>query len=146
VYDQAERTLTYANCGQEPGLVWRAATGEVEQLPPTGPVLGGFREGEFADRVIALAPGDVLALFTDGLTEVGPTRRELLGVEGVTDILRECCAADRDAPLPVEAGQTARHVLSCLVASVDAYAQGGVRDDIALLVAVVGVSSVGAGS
>jgi serine phosphatase RsbU (regulator of sigma subunit) len=45
VYDETECTLTYANCGQEPGLIWRAATGEVRQLPPTGPVLGGFITG-----------------------------------------------------------------------------------------------------
>jgi serine phosphatase RsbU (regulator of sigma subunit) len=139
-YDQAARTLTYVNCGQEPGLVWRAATGGVEYLSPTGAVLGGYGDGEFAERVLALAPGDVLALFTDGLTEVGPTRRDLLGVEGVADILRGCCGgggADGAARTAAEAGRIARRVLGCLVAGVDAFAQGGVRDDIALLIGVV---------
>jgi serine phosphatase RsbU (regulator of sigma subunit) len=136
-YDQAAQTLTYVNCGQEPGLIWRAFTGEVEMLPPTGPVLGGFGEGEFDERVVLLAPGDALALFTDGLTEVGPTRRDLLEVEGVADILSECCGADGNARTGAEADQKVQRVLSCLVSGVDAYARGGVRDDIALLVGVV---------
>lgn len=139
IYDQTERTLTYANCGQEPGLVWRAATGAVEHLLPTGAVLGGFGAGEFTEGVVSLAPGDVIALFTDGLTEVGPTRRELLGVQGVADILRTCCADTGNSNDAGETGpgQTARQVASCLVAGVDAFGRGGVCDDIALLVGVV---------
>lgn len=43
-YDAPERTLTYVNAGQDAGLILRAATGEVEALPPTGPVLGRSRQ------------------------------------------------------------------------------------------------------
>jgi sigma-B regulation protein RsbU (phosphoserine phosphatase) len=128
LYDHAHRTITYVNCGQEPGLIWRAATGEVEQLRPTGPVLGGFGVGAFEQEAVSLRPGDVLALFTDGLTEVGPSRKELLEVEGVGDLLRACCsdAADSDPQAVVDG----------LITGVDAFARGGLRDDIALLVGV----------
>jgi PAS domain S-box-containing protein len=135
VFDQYERTLTYVNCGQEPGLIWRAATGAVEQLPPTGSVLGGFESTVgYEEKSVLLSPGDVLAVFTDGLTEVGPSRKELLEVEGVSSLLRECCAATAADLLKEGDPQI---VVDRLMAGVDAYAGGGARDDIALLVGVV---------
>jgi serine phosphatase RsbU (regulator of sigma subunit) len=131
IYDHAQRTLTYVNGGQEPGLVRRASTGQVEHLGPTGPVLGGFAADDFAQKTVVLADGDVLALFTDGLTEVGPSRRNLLEVEGVSDILLSCCDARAQ-------DWGSQDVLARLIAEVDAFARGGARDDIALLVGVVG--------
>jgi sigma-B regulation protein RsbU (phosphoserine phosphatase) len=130
VYDHAERTLTYVNCGQEPGLIWRAATGGIEELGPTGPVLGGFGGGSYTQTSVALHAGDVLALFTDGMTEVGATRKDLLEIEGVSRLLGEC-AADSDKRNDPQA------VVDCLIAGVDAFGQGGAGDDIALLVGVV---------
>jgi serine phosphatase RsbU (regulator of sigma subunit) len=134
-YDPKEKTLTYANCGQEPGLVWHSRSGEVEELAPTGPILGGFLEGEFEKRTIPLAEGDVLALFTDGLTEIGPSRTALLEVEGVSKLLGDCCSS-----IP----QTLKdpdELVERIIAGVDAYAGGGVQDDIALLIGVIGHAS-----
>jgi serine phosphatase RsbU (regulator of sigma subunit) len=130
-YDSGARTLTYVSCGQEPGLVWRAAIGAVEELPATGAVLGGFEDATFDETTVPLAPGDVLAAFTDGLTEVGPDRGSMLGVEGMAALLKERAPAQ----------PSAADIVSGLVAAVDAYGQGGVQDDIALLVGVVGGSS-----
>jgi sigma-B regulation protein RsbU (phosphoserine phosphatase) len=136
-FDPGNRTLTYANCGQEPGLVWRSESQVTEQLLPTGPILGGFFEGTFSTKTIQLSEGDVLALFTDGLTEIGPNRADLLEVEGVTEILHACCRARAGRNLDPE------DLVSCLINGVDAHAGGGVRDDIALLVGVVGETSAG---
>ncbi len=137
-YDQAERTLTYVNCGQEPGLLWRKATGEIEELSPSGPVLGGFQDGTFQERVVHLNGGDVLTLFTDGLTEVGPTRKRFLEVEGVSDLLRHCCAADAEqAEEGRRPGIGAKSIRDSLIHGVDAFARDGIRDDIALLVGIV---------
>ena len=135
LYDPAGRTLRYVNCGQEPGLLRRAETGEISQLAPTGSVLGGFGEAQFTESVVTLQPGDVLLMLTDGLTEAGPSRRTLLEVEGVSEILRLCCAA-ADAAAPAESYSPAR-LVDTLMAQVDAFAGNGVRDDIALLVCVV---------
>jgi GAF domain-containing protein len=138
LYDQNERTLTYVNCGQEPGLLWRAVEGRIEELSPTGPVLGGFHAGAFTEVVVPLSPGDILALFTDGLTEVGPTRRDLLEIAGLSALLRECCTeASTPTDPESEAKSIAASVLSRLVAGVDAYARGGRPDDMCLLVGVV---------
>lgn len=134
MYDQKEHTLTYVNCGQEPGLLWRADQNAVEALVPTGPVLGGFASGEFEQRTVDLLKGDVLALFTDGLTEVGPSRKELLEVEGVSALFLSCCSENRERGV-----WDPQAIVDGLIGRVDGFAQGGVRDDIALLIGVAGL-------
>ena len=132
VYDQKTRTLAYVNCGQEPGLVRRARTGLVEELLPTGPVLGTFAGAVFTEAMVSFAPGDALALFTDGFTEAGPNRANMLGIEGVAALLA--------APLPetVQTAEEQAEELSLrLISGVEQYAQAGVRDDICLLMAVM---------
>lgn len=134
IYDAPQATLTYVNAGQEPGLIWRTATGAVDLLSPTGPVLGGFGDGDYEERTVTLSHGDVLTLFTDGLTEVGPNRKEQLDVEGVSDVLRGCCDTTSAEPFSPQS------IVDRLIAGVDAFARGGVRDDIAVLVGVVGAA------
>ena len=125
-YDAGARTLTYVNCGQDAGLILRRATGAVEALPPTGPILGAISEAVYAEELVTLETGDVLALYTDGLTEAGPTRTALLTGDGVA------------ALLAAEVGRTdAQEMVERLIAGVDAYAQSGVRDDQCLLIGVV---------
>ncbi len=132
-YDSAAGTLTYVNCGQEPALVRRKA-GMVEPLAPTGPVLGSFEGGVFEERTVALGSGDALAVFTDGLTEVGRSRAELLGIGGVADLLGRSVACAQTG----DAGSVAEHMTRNLIAGVDAAAAGGfTRDDVCLLVGVV---------
>jgi len=117
--------------GQEPALLRRAATGGVEQLAPTGPVLGADENAVYEEKRVSLAPGDVLAVFTDGATECGPSRREMLGVEGVAALL--------EAPwAPEEAqGGLTEAVARRLADGVGAASRGGVaRDDTCILVAV----------
>ena len=131
-YDASTGKLAYVNCGQEPGLVRRAGTGEMEELLPTGPVMGTFAGAVYTEGTATLFPGDALALFTDGLTEAGPNRAEMLGVEGVAALL--------SAPLPdpsASAEQQAEDLSLRLIAGVEQFAQSGVRDDVCLLVAVV---------
>ncbi len=131
--DSGSGTLAYVNCGQEPALV-RRASGTVERLVPTGPVLGSFEGAAFEQKTIALERGDALAIFTDGLTEVGRSRREMLGVDGVADLLTGIVVPDEAD----SAEAVAEYITLQLIAGVDEAAQGGVmRDDVCLLIAVV---------
>jgi serine phosphatase RsbU (regulator of sigma subunit) len=128
-YDANRRTLTYVNAGQEPGLLLRAESGEIDELRPTGPVLGGFEGVSFDERVVSLAPGDTLALFTDGLTEAGPSRQDLLELPGVEALLRECAS---------EPSLTADEVLDRMTRGMVSFATPeGIRDDVCLIVARV---------
>ncbi len=125
-YDAGASTLTYVNCGQDAGLVLRASAGTVETLPPTGPVLGAVSMAAYTEEVVSLNHGDVLALYTDGLSEAGPTRTSLLGAEGVASLLK---AAHGE--------QDPRAIVEQVMAGVDTYAGQGVRDDQCVLVGVV---------
>ena len=124
-YDAGLRALTYVNCGQDAGLLLRAAGGRAEPLPPTGPVLGISAGAEYQEHTVTLAPGDVLALYTDGLSEAGPTRASLLTGDGVADLLEQ------------QTGQAdPRIIVEGIIAGVDAHAQHGIRDDQCVLIAV----------
>lgn len=117
--------MTFVNCGQDAGLLLRGATGAAEELAHTGPVLGTFRGAAYGEAAVSLAAGDVLALFTDGLSEAGPTRAAMLGGGGVAALMRG------------QAGQPdAAQIVSGLMAGVDAHAGSGPRDDQCLLVGV----------
>ncbi len=106
-YDSGAGTLTYVNCGQEPALLRRAGTGRIEELSSTGPVIGTFAAVTYAERTVPLAPGDAVAVFTDGLTEVGPSRAAMLGVEGVAALLEEAVTGE-DAAQAAEAAEAER--------------------------------------
>lgn len=131
-YEASERLLSYVNCGQDAGLILRSKTGQVEPLPPTGPILGGFAGADFAEESVRLDPGDVLAVFTDGLTEAGPSRTALLTGDGVASLLAETAGREAGEPASADA------IVKRLMAGVDAYAEAGIRDDQCLLVAVAG--------
>ena len=92
-YDDATRRLRYANCGHLSGLLLRA-DGKVEQLDSTSMLLGLFEEWDCTMRDQELSPGDVLALYTDGVTEASNERGEEFGERSLIDALRQ----HRDLP------------------------------------------------
>ncbi|MDX1503559.1 MAG: SpoIIE family protein phosphatase [Thermoanaerobaculia bacterium] len=86
--------VRYVNAGHNPGIVLRAG-GEVEELPPGGMPLGFFRDGRYTGGELALAPGDLLCLFSDGITEAAAADDEEFGAGRLVDLLR------RSAELPL---------------------------------------------
>ncbi|MDH3402658.1 MAG: SpoIIE family protein phosphatase [Acidobacteriota bacterium] len=92
--EPASGALTYANAGHNPALVVRAA-GESEALAASGPPIGLLPTPEFASRRADLGAGDLLVLYTDGITEAANPAGEEFGLER----LREICLALRAAPL-----------------------------------------------
>src|SRR6201993_3652218 len=74
-YDDATRRMRYANCGHLSGLLLRR-DGTVDRLESTSTLLGLFKEWDCSMREQQLYPGDVLALYTDGITEAGNERGE----------------------------------------------------------------------
>lgn len=122
LYDVRTGEIVYASCGHEPGLVHRAAGGQTARLEPTGPPLGVWENSAYAEGRVTLAPGDTLLLHTDGLSEAGPTRLDLLGTEGLIRALR-AHAGEPDA----------QEAAARIVAEADAHAQGVFRDDVCVL-------------
>jgi sigma-B regulation protein RsbU (phosphoserine phosphatase) len=69
-FDQSNRTLQYANGGHNPPLLVRTKAGQALQLEAGGgPIVGILQDAHFSNTVIALDQGDILTLFTDGVTE-----------------------------------------------------------------------------
>jgi sigma-B regulation protein RsbU (phosphoserine phosphatase) len=81
VLDTEARRFTYVNAGHNPALLYRASSGQFETLDATGPLLGTFETATFKERVVELRPGDVLVMYTDGVTEAMTPAGELFGEE-----------------------------------------------------------------
>jgi serine phosphatase RsbU (regulator of sigma subunit) len=69
VYDPSTGLLNYVNAGHMPPVVRRASSGELTRLHSTGVALGMFEESVFTTQSALLEPGDLLVLYSDGITE-----------------------------------------------------------------------------
>lgn len=88
VLDWKELRLTYTNAGHNPPLLV-SRDGACRRLESGGAVLGIFADGTYDQASIAMAPGDRLVLFTDGITEACDAGGEELGEERLITLLRE---------------------------------------------------------
>ena len=87
IVEPATGRLTYVNAGHLPGLV-RRASGGVERLLGGGMALGMFESATYARFETTLSPGDLLVLYSDGITEAeSPAGQpfEESGLQGVID-------------------------------------------------------------
>ncbi|HEY3328557.1 MAG TPA: SpoIIE family protein phosphatase [Capsulimonadaceae bacterium] len=125
VYDHSNGTLTYGSCGHEPAII-RRSDGSVEQLMATGPPVGAIDDAEYDEETVRIGSGDLLLLYTDGISEAGPSRQALLGTEGIINFLTQ---APPGEPPPV--------LISRLMADVKQYANGILRDDVCIVAALI---------
>lgn len=81
--------LTYTNAGHNPSYIKRAAAGgAVERLDKLhGPVVAAMEEVPYASGTAALAPGDTLFLYTDGVNEAMNAQHELFTEERLATLL-----------------------------------------------------------
>jgi serine phosphatase RsbU (regulator of sigma subunit) len=68
IYDDRSRRLRYANCGHNPPMLLRHDA-SLERLEGTATVLGLFEQWDCRVAEVQLQPGDVLVIYTDGITE-----------------------------------------------------------------------------
>ena len=113
VYDPATRTLTYANAGHPTPRLLLGGDAESGSLDATGGLPLGIEPGlRFADGTAPLRPGDVLVLYTDGVTEAhDPDDEEWFGTGRLDEAVRR-------------ASNVADAVVSRIVESVKAF-EGG---------------------
>ena len=87
-YEPEARRATVASAGHNPVLV--LSEHGARRLPAQGAVLGVRPGLSFPEDVVALALGDRLALYTDGLTEARAPGGELFGVDRLEALLTRC--------------------------------------------------------
>jgi sigma-B regulation protein RsbU (phosphoserine phosphatase) len=97
VYDPATGVLTYASAGHNPPRVGRYDGAHVRAIDRNGSLpLGIDANVCYQDTVERLAPGDVLLLYTDGITEARSPDGELFGVQRLDNVIAECDGGARD--------------------------------------------------
>jgi sigma-B regulation protein RsbU (phosphoserine phosphatase) len=94
-YDSNTRTLTYVNSGHNPPAVFCKSGASLHWLTRTAPAIGLAEHYFPKTETVALASGDVLLLYTDGLTEALNDEMEQFGQERLAEFMRN--AADLSA-------------------------------------------------
>jgi serine phosphatase RsbU (regulator of sigma subunit) len=131
-YDDSNRKLRYANCGHLPPVLLRTSgdsqkqargTQKVEWLHSTCTVVGLSEEWQPEIAEVELAPGDMLVLYTDGITEAASRDAEEFGQSRLLDALKG------HSHLPVDS------VLRAVVGAVQQFSGGEQQDDITLVIA-----------
>jgi sigma-B regulation protein RsbU (phosphoserine phosphatase) len=79
VYDETSGVLTYTNAGHVQPLLFR--DGAVTQLDVNGMVVGAFAQARYDESTLRLQPGDLLVLYTDGISEPENEYGEMFGEE-----------------------------------------------------------------
>ncbi|MCE5306063.1 MAG: SpoIIE family protein phosphatase [Acidobacteriales bacterium] len=85
VYDDAASTLTYTNAGHLPPILLRG--GEATRLEVNGIVVGAFPFAQYSEDRVRLQSGDLLACFTDGVTEPENEYGEMFGEDRLIEVL-----------------------------------------------------------
>lgn len=125
--DAATRRFAVCDAGHPPALVWRRDTGTVEDVAAGGLPFGVDREAAYEETDVVLRPGDVVLVYTDGLTEARASETgEEYGPERLAEVLAR------------SAGLGARAVVDAVLADVAAWDGGGpAADDRSLVVVKV---------
>ncbi len=124
-YDTQTRAIRYVNAGHNAPFVVRpsGADCDVFRWDVGGPVVGLLPEARYQQGCFELLPGDLILLYTDGVSESMNTQEEEWGEEALIACAKTCC------------GLSAREVLDQLMSAAIAFAAGAPQhDDMTLVV------------
>jgi len=123
VADPDTGALVYTNAGHNPPLLIRAAGG-FDKLAGGGVILGILPQAVYKEAAIRMEPGDVLVLFSDGVTEAADPKDEDFGEERLAELV----ASMR--------GRPASQIVEAIEAAVNEHTRGAPpADDITVVVA-----------
>jgi sigma-B regulation protein RsbU (phosphoserine phosphatase) len=119
---QRGRRLTFAAAGHPPAIL--VSNGSLRLLDSQSAILGCPADVTLSESVdeVDLSSGDRLVLYTDGFTEVFNERGEMLGVEGLVELVR------------LSAGRTLQEMKQAILDGVAGWRQGAPDDDMSLVI------------
>ena len=122
-YDPDRRRLVYSNAGHNPPLLYhRNGRETVTWLDPTGAAVGLTEDYILGSGLAALQPGDVLLLYTDGVTELVNPAGEFFGPHRLEELVK------------ANADLSAQEMISALRNGLDDFLQGApIADDITMV-------------
>jgi sigma-B regulation protein RsbU (phosphoserine phosphatase) len=88
-YNAAAREISFSSAGHNPPLVWRAETKTCQRLDAEGLILGVKRKVDFEEKKETLHPGDLLLLYTDGVTEAENHEGQFFGEDRLCSLLED---------------------------------------------------------
>ena len=88
-YNERAGCLRYVNCGHVPPVLFRD-DGEVKRLESTAPVVGMLENWDGIVDEVALKPGNVLVMFTDGVTEAKNPAADDFGYDRLIQTIKNC--------------------------------------------------------
>jgi sigma-B regulation protein RsbU (phosphoserine phosphatase) len=127
-YDASTRSLEYVNAGHNPPLIFgiRGDRHDILRLATGGPVIGLMPDCSYVQQRVTLEEGDVLVLFTDGISEAMNAAGEEWGEERLTQVV----GANRALP--------ARELIEQIMRASDEFVAGATQyDDMTLVAARV---------
>ena len=124
--DSRTRKLTYSNAGHYLPMLVR--DGRCIRLSESGPVFGVFNNEKYLQAEVQLQPGDVFALFTDGVTEVWNAAGEEFGEERLQQLL-------------MDHSLSATELRNKVMSAVKEFGGGNFEDDVTLLLLKVSSES-----
>jgi sigma-B regulation protein RsbU (phosphoserine phosphatase) len=117
VYDPVQRSLTFTNAGHNPPRLKRCGNGSVSALEEVGgPPLGLFDDLEYEQTTLELRPGDILAFYTDGISEAMNPGGTQFGVNRLDDAFKRC-------------GLDAKAIITAVIEAVDHFTNDRPPDD-----------------
>jgi len=121
-YDDATQKLRYVNCGHNPALLLHKGEG-VERLTATATVLGLFRDWECSVAEAQMEAGDILCIYTDGITEATGENGKEFGEAGLLEVLRQSRNLEPAS------------ILQRVVQAVEQFRSGEQEDDVTMVIA-----------
>jgi serine phosphatase RsbU (regulator of sigma subunit)/DNA-binding NarL/FixJ family response regulator len=126
ILDPASGRLTYCNAGHNPPFLLDAENrGPVQALSRTGMPLGVFEDAAWTQGAVQIAAGDVLLLYTDGITEAQDRKGAFFGEKRLLEVAQ------------ANLGRSAQGIQDALMMQVHQFAADAPQsDDITLMVVV----------
>lgn len=119
--DPKSGELLYVNAGHIPPIVYRAKSGQVDRLETGGTVIGMFESAPFEQGKSSLETGDILVVFTDGISESWGADGEEFGEDRLGEVVKK------------HAKLSASELMATIQKEVDAFATGRATDDRTLI-------------
>ncbi|HEX7154539.1 MAG TPA: fused response regulator/phosphatase [Thermoanaerobaculia bacterium] len=85
----AEQTLSYSNAAHPPFLLFSHETGKTVQHEQPGNLLGAMPDLPFEEHALAIAPGDTLFVYTDGLTDRCNANGDFYSIDRIAGLLEQ---------------------------------------------------------
>jgi CHASE2 domain-containing sensor protein len=122
IIDVSEKKLIYSSAGHNPAFLYHSNDGSFEALESRGMPVGMFENAPYDESEIHVADGDILVIYTDGVTEAENKKEEAFGEERLRNIIR------------AEAGSDSRTLRDRILSEITDFSGSRLGDDVTIIV------------